>query len=147
VLHRLPEICWSGRESWTCECFLVFWEVVEYHTPQRVMRQFGMVQRIPDRIPITRAEHFDTHRLTLSGKANTVWTTRHANYISSWISRRQRVLTGVPSSSPRVEPGYMDWFWERTVLYVTDPRSERLSTPGFQDVGARSQLLVSTRIL
>ncbi|KAL8222984.1 hypothetical protein R6Q57_020383, partial [Mikania cordata] len=35
IMERLPFICRSGEASWTCECFLILWEVVEPHHSSR----------------------------------------------------------------------------------------------------------------
>ncbi|KAD4586188.1 hypothetical protein E3N88_23789 [Mikania micrantha] len=112
VIGFLPGICRSGIRSWQSECFLIYLDVVEFHTPQRVMRQFGMVQRIPDPIPLSFNEHMKLHTIR------------------------------VRCAAPTVEPSYMQWYWSRTVLYITNPKSEEVMQPRFQDHGSRSQFLM-----
>ncbi|KAL8262537.1 hypothetical protein R6Q59_023886 [Mikania micrantha] len=43
--------------------FLIVWEIVEPHHPSRVMRQFGMLQHIPNSIPLTLDQHHTIHNL------------------------------------------------------------------------------------
>ncbi|KAD4584805.1 hypothetical protein E3N88_22406 [Mikania micrantha] len=142
VIGFLPAICRSGIRSWQSECFLIYWDVVEFHTPQRVMRQFGMVQRIPDPIPISFNEHRKLHTLIRTGKPDNNWPNIHSKFLSVWNQRWENVVQGVRCAAPTVEPSYMQWYWSRTVLYITNPKSAGAMQPGFQDQGSRSQFLM-----
>ncbi|KAD5803421.1 hypothetical protein E3N88_14781 [Mikania micrantha] len=142
VISFIPEICISGSHSWQSECYLIYWDVVEFYTPQRVMRQFGMVQNIPRPVPTSINEHMTLHTLTRSGKPEKNWMNIHSEYVSVWNQRWQNVIQGVRCATPTVEPNYMQWFWSRTVLYITNPKSQEVIQPGFQDHGSRSQFLM-----
>ncbi|KAD3338016.1 hypothetical protein E3N88_33537 [Mikania micrantha] len=146
ILHefdnRRPYGAMSGIRSWQSECFLIYWDVVEFYTPQRVMRQFGMVQRIPDPIPISFNEHMKLHTLIRTGKPDKNWPNIHSKFLSVWNQRWENVVQGVRCAAPTVEPSYMQWYWSRTVLYITNPKSTEVMQPGFQDQGSRSQFLM-----
>ena len=62
---------------WTATVLLVCFHLVEKHTPDRVIYQFGMIQEIP--------RHVDTntmlHWIDLRGKVGIDWTQRHARHI------------------------------------------------------------------
>ncbi|KAJ0765372.1 putative protein-serine/threonine phosphatase [Helianthus annuus] len=73
LVDSLPEICTSRRNSWRCACPLICWDVVEHHYPQRVMRQFGMVQYIHPPINIEVGEHERLHSLVRNGKTGWDW--------------------------------------------------------------------------
>ncbi|XP_075663205.1 serine/threonine-protein phosphatase 7 long form homolog [Castanea sativa] len=47
-LGHLPTFCVARRDMWTARVPLVCFWLVEKHTPDRVLRQFGMVQEIPE---------------------------------------------------------------------------------------------------
>ncbi|KAD5317002.1 hypothetical protein E3N88_16948 [Mikania micrantha] len=80
VISLLPEICTSGIRSWQSECYVIYWDVVEFYTPQRVMRQFGMVQHIPSPFPLSINDHMKLHTLTRSGKPERNWMNTHSEY-------------------------------------------------------------------
>ncbi|XP_057527841.1 uncharacterized protein LOC130806685 [Amaranthus tricolor] len=46
-MDALPHICTSGHEIWRSRCPLICFDIVELHLPDRVMRQFGLEQVIP----------------------------------------------------------------------------------------------------
>ncbi|KAD6453009.1 hypothetical protein E3N88_07714 [Mikania micrantha] len=142
VISFLPEICTSGIRSWQSECYVIYWDVVEFYTPQRVMRQFGMVQHIPSPFPLSINDHMKLHTLTRSGKPERNWMNTHLEYVTVWNQRWQNVIQGVRCAKPTVEPNYMQWFWSRTVLYITNPKSQEVMQPVFQDHGSRSQFLM-----
>ncbi|KAD5508715.1 hypothetical protein E3N88_16418 [Mikania micrantha] len=107
ILHefdnRRPYGAMSGIRSWQSECFLIYWDVVEFHTPQRVMRQFGMVQRIPDPIPLSFNEHMKLHTLIRTGKPDKNWPNIHSQFLSVWNQRWENVVQGVRCAAPTMD--------------------------------------------
>ncbi|XP_059315546.1 serine/threonine-protein phosphatase 7 long form homolog [Lycium ferocissimum] len=47
ILDELPAFCRAGQHMWMSRCPLIHMDIVEYHVPDRVLRQFGYVQNIP----------------------------------------------------------------------------------------------------
>ncbi|XP_021753616.1 uncharacterized protein LOC110718989 [Chenopodium quinoa] len=47
VMDRLPEICRSDMHIWRTRAPLIFFDVVKFHLPDRVLRQFGLEKPIP----------------------------------------------------------------------------------------------------
>ena len=47
LLDQLPYICLADQEIWRTMSPLICFEIVEWHRPERVLRQFGMQQEIP----------------------------------------------------------------------------------------------------
>ena len=78
---NLPPWCVAGRAVWTAIVPLVCFHLVEKHTPDRVVRQFGMIQEIP--------HHVNTdpvlHAIDLKGKVGVDWMRRHAMHIRSGV--------------------------------------------------------------
>ncbi|KAK9997036.1 hypothetical protein SO802_021722 [Lithocarpus litseifolius] len=69
-----------------------FW-LVEKHTSERVVRQFGMVQEIPPNVDTD-----DTlHAIDLRGKINVNWRDKHVDYIQG--KSRSARSSGRPSTS------------------------------------------------
>ncbi|KAM0024532.1 putative protein-serine/threonine phosphatase [Helianthus debilis subsp. tardiflorus] len=142
ILGRLPDICRSGMAIWQSCCPLLCYAVVEHHYPQRVMRQFGMFQYIPNPIAIDHNEHARLHAMNRSGKTGWNWLSRHAPYVSQWEARHQNLVTGELTTSVGVANDYMSWYMQHTVLYVSNPQLSAGPTSGFQDEGARVQMMV-----
>ncbi|KAD2804726.1 hypothetical protein E3N88_38103 [Mikania micrantha] len=142
IMERLPFICRNGEASWTCECFLILWEVVEPHHSSRVMRQFGLLQNIPNPIPLTMNQHHTIHNLNRGGKLNKDWLRHHQQYVSSWNQRLTNTIDGQHVPTPTVSDDYMRWYRSRTVLYITNPGSEEVNPRGFQNDGGAYQLMM-----
>ncbi|XP_073107345.1 serine/threonine-protein phosphatase 7 long form homolog [Elaeis guineensis] len=48
ILAGLPDYCFSGQHIWRCRVTLLYFFIVEWHYPDRVMHQFGLRQTIPE---------------------------------------------------------------------------------------------------
>ncbi|XP_021991078.2 serine/threonine-protein phosphatase 7 long form homolog [Helianthus annuus] len=144
IVGRLPDICRSGMGIWRSCCPLLCYSVVEHHYRQRVMRQFGMFQYIPNPIAIDHNEHARLHSKNRSGKTGWNWLSRHAPYVSQWEARHQNLVTGELMTSVGVANDYMSWYMEHTVLYVSNPQLSAGPTSGFQDDRARVQMMSET---
>ncbi|XP_075656691.1 serine/threonine-protein phosphatase 7 long form homolog [Castanea sativa] len=95
-LEDLPPWCVAGRAVWTATVPLVCFHLVEKHTPDRVVRQFGMIQEIP------RDVDTDTvlHDIDLRGKVGVDWTRKHAVHIDEWGNPLQRCCEAVLGDMP-----------------------------------------------
>ncbi|KAK4410176.1 protein MAINTENANCE OF MERISTEMS [Sesamum angolense] len=68
-------------QLWRSICPLIFYAIVEIHHPKRVLRQFRMMQNIPDQ-PDTR--DMSLHKITRSNSTGTDWVLQHILYITRW---------------------------------------------------------------
>ncbi|KAL0290814.1 UNVERIFIED_CONTAM: hypothetical protein Scaly_2658200 [Sesamum calycinum] len=75
-------------QLWRSICPLIFYAIVEMHHPERVLRQFGMMQNIPDQ-PDTR--DMSLHKITRSNRTGTDWVLQHILYITRWQRRYDTV--------------------------------------------------------
>ncbi|KAL5164824.1 Serine/threonine-protein phosphatase 7 long form [Glycine soja] len=83
VMSMLPPICLVGSVAWCAVVPLICFHVVERHQPDRVLRQFGMQQPIPE-CPL---QPLNIHGLTLKGKQDENWFQLLAPMISQWNNR------------------------------------------------------------
>jgi len=144
VIERLPKMCKTGMNSWISQCFLIYWNVVEYHPVQRVMRQFGFLQEIPAPFPFSRQLLSKLRKTMRKGRLDTDWSVHHAEYVDNWNNRHDFVVEGVPTNTPTAHHTYNDWFHRHTVLYIKDPRHvPNVVHTGFDDHGGTSRYLVS----
>ncbi|KAL0387386.1 UNVERIFIED_CONTAM: hypothetical protein Sradi_2620400 [Sesamum radiatum] len=68
-------------QLWRSICPLIFYAILEMHHPERVLRQFAMMQNIPDQ-PDTR--DMSLHKITRSNRTGTDWVLQHILYITRW---------------------------------------------------------------
>ncbi|KAL7234928.1 hypothetical protein ACSBR1_018405 [Camellia fascicularis] len=117
---------------------LICFDVVEWHHPQRVLRQFGRVQSVPDRFDTKWQLHVTNRR----GRAGTDWHLFYMPYIQLWDAHRDSIVQAdysdevIPSSDP-----YMLWYRRHTHLLVENP--SHVSESGYQGVGPYLEALVA----
>ncbi|XP_028061490.1 serine/threonine-protein phosphatase 7 long form homolog [Camellia sinensis] len=137
VLHTLPDYCRLGEDIWMARVPLICYDVVEWHLPDRVLRQFGRVQAVPDRCDTEWRLHATDRR----GQASTDWSLHHMRYIQLWDARRDTIVQA--DWSDRVLPSpdpYMLWYRRHTHLLVGNP--SHLSEAEYQGVGPSLEALV-----
>ena len=66
---------------------LVCFHIIEKHTPDRVVRQFGMIQAIPHNVDTDEV----LHKINLRGMVGVNWMRRHVHRLD-WANRLQRHL-------------------------------------------------------
>ncbi|KAL0006209.1 hypothetical protein SO802_013770 [Lithocarpus litseifolius] len=81
-LGSLPAYCTAGQHIWRSIVPLIHFWVVEGHHPERVLRQFGMKQGIPENVDTS----IELHKITLQGKQDKNWAEEHARYIGLWAA-------------------------------------------------------------
>ena len=109
----LPPWCVVGRAVWTAMVPLVCFHLVERHTPDRVVRQFGMIQEIPRDVDTDRV----LYGIDLRGKIGVNWMQKHAVHILEWgncFYRRCEAMLG--DMPPQHE--YHDWFKRVTRRFI-----------------------------
>ncbi|KAI5678762.1 hypothetical protein M9H77_09712 [Catharanthus roseus] len=122
-------------DLWRAEVPLICYEIVEYHYPGRVMRQFAQAQMVLDLVDT----HLDLHRIQLRGNDNTSWVTPHAIHVDVWNQWRVRVRDG-----PAVEyvealsypsDEYIRWYRGITRVYIGNTANRDTHAHGYQPVG------------
>ncbi|KAK4491786.1 hypothetical protein RD792_002562 [Penstemon davidsonii] len=118
VLASLPEYCLSGKNIWQTLSPLICFDVVEFHHPDRVLRQFGQQQTIPafcDTIP-------DIHLTDRRGRQNYDWALHHRQFVDMWADRYSRIVTApVIDCQMDQSDSYMIWYRRITRLLIGNP--------------------------
>ncbi|KAL5134189.1 Serine/threonine-protein phosphatase 7 long form [Glycine soja] len=137
VMSMLPPICLVGSMAWCAVVPLICFHVVEWHQPDRVLRQFGMQQPIPE----SPSQPWNVHELTLKGKMDENWFQLLAPFICQWNNRaefrvdvyaRQEGLLSFNSD-------YMVWYRRKTKMFI-NPNNANTATLvflGFRGLGFR----------
>lgn len=121
LIEDAPMIVLIGQHIWRAHVPLIFFEIVEIHCPDRVMRQFGLGQHIPD--PIDTDDRL--HQLSRRGRGEENWNVVNSDFIQLWETREHFIIQErhpLPSSAE-----YMRWYLSITRRYIT-PRPTRLTT-------------------
>lgn len=125
VINNLPNDCISGQALWRYHGWLVCWNIVEPHPIDRVARQLGFVQHIPDRRLLMEPQtHVKIHAMKKTGRRDENWLAKNAEYIAEWNDRLHNLWQFNQPGNTTVE-GYMMWYYDRTVLCITNPGHER----------------------
>ncbi|KAH1233252.1 Serine/threonine-protein phosphatase 7 long form [Glycine max] len=116
VMAALPPLCVVGMVSLIC------FHVVEWHQPDRVLRQCGMQQPIPG----CPSQPQNLYGITLKGKQDENWFHLLAPMISQWNNRAEfRVDEGLLGFNS----DYMVWYRRKTKMFV-DPNNANTTELG-----------------
>ncbi|KAK4407642.1 protein MAIN-LIKE 1 [Sesamum angolense] len=128
-------------QLWRSICPLIFYAIVEMHHPERVLRQFGMMQNIPDQ-PDTR--DMSLHKITRSNRTGIDWVLQHILYITRWQRRYDTVIQRQPISNRRdTDRGYWEWYNNITRHFVSSSTDRRVES-GYQPGDASVLQIVQT---
>ncbi|XP_057952407.1 uncharacterized protein LOC131146679 [Malania oleifera] len=121
IVADLPPGYAVGSDLWVARVPLICFHIVEWHLPDRVMRQFGFRRGIPGRFCTSgvdvRGE--DLHEIDGRSRGNTDRVAEHAMYVSMWVHRRDYIVEGVRADGPmRPEDPYYAWYRSITRRFV-----------------------------
>ncbi|KAL9665412.1 hypothetical protein QQ045_020832 [Rhodiola kirilowii] len=120
LYHLLNPICVEGRHSWRANVPLIHFNVIEWHHPGRVMRQFGCRQFIP-LPPIACSD--ENHGKNRKPKVD--WGVHYYRYIQMWSNHLQNIVDGEAFDSDIASPEYYSWYSMITRMLI-QPRIEEV---------------------
>ncbi|KAL5164903.1 Serine/threonine-protein phosphatase 7 long form [Glycine soja] len=108
----------SNLFSWKCSMMC---SVIEWHQPDRVLRQFGMQQPIPR----CHSQPFNIHSITLKGKHDENWGQLLGPMINQWNNRVDFRVDGYPRQKGLLSfnSDYMVWYRQKMKMFV-DSKNE-----------------------
>ncbi|KAH9616591.1 hypothetical protein KSS87_008139 [Heliosperma pusillum] len=116
IFSFLPESCYDDSGEWSVVSPMICFDIVEWHLPNRVARQFGWKQNIP--------EPADTepklHKMDKRGAHTRNWADYHSPYIAMWGRRTQFRFLGVEDNNYMgYNDPYMVWYRDRTRRFIS----------------------------
>lgn len=109
--------------------------------PNRVLRQFGLNQPIPEARLMDRFK--ELHKMDRRGRANNDWVSTHRTYIDIWANRHSLIEAGDVVENPTYPSSeYITWYKPRTVMYIFNPSRQNTFAEGFQGTGSTTEYLV-----
>ena len=102
------------KNIWTTTAPLLCFQIVEYYHPERVMQQFGLLQRCP-RWPTDNLDK-SVHCINLTGKSTVNWRRQHDQYYQRW-NMRAELLVGDDHFDSSVD--YATWYQQNGHLFTT----------------------------
>ena len=126
-LEDIQTWCVAGKAVWMAMVPLVCFHLVEKHTLDRVVRQFGMIQDIPRDVDT----NIVLHRIDLRWKVDVDWTRKHARHIIEWGNLLEQRCEAMLGDMPpyhayfdqfhRVTRRFIDREGAKLILMVTSP--------------------------
>ncbi|CAL5346748.1 unnamed protein product [Camellia sinensis] len=137
IMTSFPSYCTVGRDIWMARVPLICFDIIDWHLPDRVLRQFGRVQSVPDRFDAHLAMHFRDRR----GKMAIDWAKEYQTFIGEWNNRRNTIVHAERSNEMLTSSDpYMLWFRRHTRLVLSNPSD--IAAFGYQGVGDSLEGLV-----
>ena len=116
--HHTIIICIHGvlqkKNLWTTAAPLLCFQIVEYYHPERVMRQFGLLQKCL-KWPTDNLDK-SVHYVKMIGKSGINWLDKHAQYYRLWNMRAEHVV-GDDNFDLGVD--YTTWYHQHSHLFTT----------------------------
>ncbi|KAL2252599.1 UNVERIFIED_CONTAM: Protein MAINTENANCE OF MERISTEMS [Sesamum indicum] len=116
-------------QLWRSSCLLIFYAIVEMRRPERVVRQFGMRQNVPES---TDTRDVSLHQISRKNDTGADWSLQHIQYISRWQRRYDTVVQRPPILNRReTKRGYWEWYYNITRNFVSSSTDRRVES-GYQ---------------
>ncbi|KAL9667392.1 hypothetical protein QQ045_001749 [Rhodiola kirilowii] len=114
MFQWLNPTCLEGRETtWRADVPLICFNIIEWHHPGHVARQYGFLQGIPVNAVGSSDECHGMDR-----KKNRDWGVFHARYIAMWVNRHERLIDGemaLPGNQIDIPTSqYYEWYATHT---------------------------------
>ncbi|KAL9682308.1 hypothetical protein QQ045_014103 [Rhodiola kirilowii] len=114
MFQWLNPTCLEGRETtWRADVPLICFNIIEWHHPGHVARQYDFLQGIP-----VNAVGCSDECHGMDRKKNRDWGVFHARYIAMWVNRHERLIDGdmaLPGNQIDIATSqYYEWYATHT---------------------------------
>ncbi|KAK5819264.1 hypothetical protein PVK06_024241 [Gossypium arboreum] len=120
IVAVIPSSAYIYSQLWCTNAPIISFNVVKWYHGDRVLRQFGCIQYIPD----PPKEVGKVHDINKRGKHGMHWGVVHRRYIAVWDNRMGRRPRMDMSSDLQPSPEYMQWAYEPVADIEPDPQPD-----------------------
>ncbi|RVW66675.1 Serine/threonine-protein phosphatase 7 long form-like [Vitis vinifera] len=128
VISGLPDYCTIAFDLWLTISHLIFFYVVEWHRPNHVLRQFGLLQHIPEQCDT----ELGLHRYDLRGRHDLGWMSIHHHYIQRWEARYDHLT--------RAEAAYTSYGYNHPYMNRNLQQIHLWTAPDTPNIGHRDEI-------
>ena len=115
VQQLIPDYCLRTAEIWLASVPLLCFNIIEWHHPDRVLRQFGRQQPIP----VNPVHLGNFHTMQLQGRTTTNWIDKYSDFIQAWNNWSQAIVNApVAVDEFHRTSQYMQWYWRHTRKWI-----------------------------
>ena len=118
LLEQIPIQVHDDSDWWFSRVPLMHFWIVEFHYPDRVMRQFGLRQCIPPFVPRGEAEVRRLRKIKHSAGKSHNWEKFHTNYVQEYDRIQASVLPEEIPFDVASLPDYRHWFQQNGMYTV-----------------------------
>nr|XP_040258570.1 serine/threonine-protein phosphatase 7 long form homolog [Aegilops tauschii subsp. strangulata] len=118
LLEQIPIQVHDDSDWWFSRVPLMHFWIVEFHYPDRVMRQFGLRQCIPPFVPRGEAEVRRLRKIKHSAGKSHNWEEFHTNYVQEYDRIQASVLPEEIPFDVASLPDYRHWFQQNGMYTV-----------------------------
>ncbi|XP_031272585.1 serine/threonine-protein phosphatase 7 long form homolog [Pistacia vera] len=116
LLVSPADVCVRDQHVWRTTAPLICFDIVEWHRPDRVLRQFGLQQGIP----VQCDSEVKIHAIDRRGRHYYNWKAYHQQYIKLWAVGEKSIVTIEPKDSTmHYHDPYMKWYRSITHRLIT----------------------------
>ncbi|XP_052488036.1 serine/threonine-protein phosphatase 7 long form homolog [Gossypium raimondii] len=106
ITNVVPSSALVDSHIWCTNTPIINFNVVEWYHGDRVLRQFGCIQPIPD--PLCQLG--DDHGLTKRGRVQLDWGIKHRKFVALWNDRLCRIPQMVMATDLQPSLEYTQWY-------------------------------------
>ncbi|XP_016690749.1 serine/threonine-protein phosphatase 7 long form homolog [Gossypium hirsutum] len=106
IANVVPSSALVDSHIWCTNTPIINFNVVEWYHGDRVLRQFGCIQPIPD-LPCQLG---DDHGLTKRGRVQLDWEIYHRKYVALWNDQLRRIPQMVMATDQQPSSEYAQWY-------------------------------------
>ncbi|XP_052482491.1 serine/threonine-protein phosphatase 7 long form homolog [Gossypium raimondii] len=128
ITNVVPPSALVDSHTWCTNTPIINFNIVEWYNGDRVLRQFGCIQHIPD----PPCQLGDDHGLTKRGRVQLDWGIYHWKYVALWYDRLRRIPQIVMATDLQPSAQYIEWYHSRGKPYLLGART-------FSKLGDRKQ--------
>ncbi|KAH1257463.1 Serine/threonine-protein phosphatase 7 long form [Glycine max] len=141
VISWLSPICVVRSDARCAVVRLICFQVIEWHQPDRVLRQFGMQQPIPE----SPSQPLNIHGITLKGKHDENWVQLFAPMIDQWNNCHAIRVDAYPRQEDLLifNSDYMVWYRRKIKMFVDPQNTNTTTLIFFAEVAETLQYMVS----